>query len=63
MVVSVPEKSAYLWYDQRMAKKHKLTPGEQAPDGTAADADGREVSLSSFWAEGPVLLTFLRHFG
>lgn len=46
-----------------MAKKHMLGAGLQAPEGVAADADGREVSLSSFWADGPVLLTFLRHFG
>ena len=46
-----------------MAKKHMLAVGMQAPEGVADDADGREVTLSSFWADGPVLLTFLRHFG
>lgn len=46
-----------------MAKNKKLRPGDVAPGGAALDVDGREVSLATFWAEGPVLLTFLRHFG
>lgn len=46
-----------------MAKKHTLGAGLKAPEGVAADAGGREISLSSFWSDGPVLLTFLRHFG
>jgi peroxiredoxin len=46
-----------------MSKEQKLEPGDRAPDGLALDADGREVSLQSYWAGGPVLLTFLRHFG
>lgn len=28
-----------------------------------ADADGREVALASLWAERPVVLAFIRHFG
>ena len=27
------------------------------------DDAGRERSLRSFWAEGPVVLVFVRHFG
>ncbi len=46
-----------------MAKLRKLGPGDAAPDGLALDANGQEVALSSFWNEGPILLTFLRHFG
>lgn len=46
-----------------MAKAKKLEPGDRAPEGMAIDADGREVSLQAYWASGPVLLTFLRHFG
>ena len=46
-----------------MTKSKKLTPGDAAPNGWALDADGREVSLASYWQDGPVLLTFLRHFG
>jgi hypothetical protein len=46
-----------------MAKIRKLRPGGAAPGGVALDATGQEVSLSAFWADGPVLLTFLRHFG
>jgi hypothetical protein len=46
-----------------MSKEQKLEPGDRAPGGLALDADGREVSLQSYWAGGPVLLTFLRHFG
>lgn len=46
-----------------MAENKKLEPGDRAPDGLALDAGGQEVSLQSYWANGPVLLTFLRHFG
>ncbi len=46
-----------------MAKLDQLEAGDRAPDGTALDVDGQEVSLASYWADGPVLLTFLRHFG
>lgn len=46
-----------------MAKAQMLELGDHAPDGVALDADGREVSLRTFWTGGPVLLTFLRHFG
>jgi hypothetical protein len=46
-----------------MAKTVKLKPGDPAPDGICLDVDGLPQELSDFWAEGPVLLTFLRHFG
>jgi peroxiredoxin len=46
-----------------MAKSRKLQPGDQAPNGVAVNVDEREISLADYWAEGPVLLTFLRHFG
>ncbi|MCA9868517.1 MAG: hypothetical protein KIS95_11000 [Anaerolineae bacterium] len=46
-----------------MAKSNQLKTGDRAPDGIALDVDGQEVSLSSYWADGPILLTFLRHFG
>jgi peroxiredoxin len=46
-----------------MAEIKRLAVGDKAPDGRALDADGREVPLADYWAEGPVLLTFLRHFG
>ena len=46
-----------------MAKKNKLEPGDRAPEGVALNVDGQDVSLGEFWAGGPVLLTFLRHFG
>lgn len=38
-------------------------PGTEAPDLTLADHTGAEVSLSSFWSDGPALLMFWRHFG
>jgi hypothetical protein len=46
-----------------MAKDKKLKPGDPARDGEVLDADGQAVDLSSYWADGPILLTFLRHFG
>ncbi len=46
-----------------MTKANRLKVGDKAPDGMALDADGQEVTLAGYWADGPVLLTFLRHFG
>lgn len=46
-----------------MTKEKKLAPGDPAPDGRCLDKSGQEQQLSAFWQEGPVLLTFLRHFG
>jgi hypothetical protein len=58
-----PDRTKKREHSQYMSKEQKLEPGDRAPDGLALDADGREVSLQSYWAGGPVLLTFLRHFG
>ncbi len=41
----------------------RLNPGDLAPDVSVIDMDGRSVQLSEAWRDGPVLLTFLRHFG
>lgn len=41
----------------------RLTVGSPAPDHTLVNLAGERVTLSSLWAKGPVLLTFLRHFG
>jgi peroxiredoxin len=41
----------------------RLTVGSPAPDHMLVNLAGERVALSSFWANGPVLLTFLRHFG
>lgn len=46
-----------------MSKSKKLQPGDRAPDGIAVDVNEQEVSLAAYWQDGPVLLTFLRHFG
>jgi hypothetical protein len=40
----------------------RLHPGDAAPVLDVLGPDG-PVSLGSLWADGPVLLTFLRHFG
>jgi hypothetical protein len=40
-----------------------LRAGDRVPEGTALAPDGTLVDLSSQWASGPTLLTFLRHFG
>jgi hypothetical protein len=44
-----------------MAKKLKI--GDLAPNGLTLSATGEPVELQSLWANGPTLLTFLRHFG
>jgi hypothetical protein len=41
----------------------KLLVGDKAPGGTAVSRDGDLIELETLWAEGPTLLTFLRHFG
>lgn len=41
----------------------RLKVGQIAPDATVADSAGQPVALASLWANGPVLLSFLRHFG
>lgn len=46
-----------------MARLNQLTAGDPAPDGVCLDKDGQPTSLSSLWQDGPILLTFLRHFG
>ena len=30
---------------------------------TVKDLDGQDVKLGSFWADGPAVLVFLRHYG
>ena len=41
----------------------RLAVGDAAPDGAVFDVSGRTVALSEAWRRGPVVLTFLRHFG
>jgi peroxiredoxin len=41
----------------------RLAPGDPASDVEAFDPDGNSVSLSEIWSRGPMVLTFLRHFG
>ncbi len=38
-------------------------PGDEAPEAILPDHAGREVALSSFWAQRPALVLFWRHFG
>lgn len=37
--------------------------GDPAPDAILIDLERREVRLSSFWAESPAIVVFLRYFG
>jgi peroxiredoxin len=37
--------------------------GDRAPDVEVMDDQGRTVRLSSLWADRPVVLAFLRHYG
>jgi len=41
----------------------QLRAGLPAPETQVYNADGQAVSISTLWADGPILLTFLRHFG
>ena len=40
-----------------------LQVGDIAPNFTIPDQGGTPVELSSFWAQGPALILFWRHFG
>ncbi len=40
----------------------RLRPGDPAPAAEALGVDGT-VQLAVMWSDGPVVLTFLRHFG
>jgi len=46
-----------------LARMPKPEVGDRAPDHAVLDAGGREVMLSSFWRERPVVAAFLRHYG
>ncbi|MDX2138316.1 MAG: hypothetical protein SF123_09495 [Chloroflexota bacterium] len=46
-----------------MSKSDQLAVGASAPDFTLLDIEGQSVTLASLWANGPTILTFLRHFG
>ena len=37
--------------------------GDQAPDWTFTSADDSSVQLSSLWAQGPLVIIWLRHYG
>ena len=39
---------------------HVVKVGDKAPDFTLKNTEGHNVSLSSFLADGPVVLTFYR---
>jgi peroxiredoxin len=41
----------------------KLKVGDDAPSIAVMNADGNTLELSTIWADKPVVLTFLRHFG
>lgn len=41
----------------------KFKVGEAAPDATLLDESGQPVTLSSLWAQQPILLAFVRHYG
>lgn len=41
----------------------RLVVGNTAPSVTLIDAEGQNIEIGNLWANGPTLLTFLRHFG
>lgn len=43
--------------------RNALARGDRAPQLTLTAADGTTVPLQSLWQDGPLVLTFLRHFG
>ncbi len=64
------EQAEQSWLDawragpQRLRWDHvPLQVGDPAPDLELVDHTGSLVKLSSFWADGPALILFWRHFG
>lgn len=43
--------------------RNRLAVGDAAPEVEVLDTSGRSVSLADLWRRGPIVLTFLRHFG
>lgn len=41
----------------------RLRQGDPAPDLALIDGQRASVQLASLWAEQPLVLVFLRHFG
>jgi hypothetical protein len=41
----------------------RLKVGDPAPEITVLDINNQPVKLADYWASGPTLLSFLRHFG
>lgn len=46
-----------------MSTSPRLARGDHAPDELVLNTAGALESLSRYWQTGPILLTFLRHFG
>lgn len=46
-----------------MDKNPRLQIGDSAPNITLSDIQGNPVQIADYWADGPTLVTFLRHFG
>ncbi len=46
-----------------MSKQRKLQSGDVAPNLKVVNADSETIELSAVWADKPVVLSFLRHFG
>jgi hypothetical protein len=47
-------------------RRQKTSPPEDASglaDMVVKDLEGEDVTLGSFWADGPAVLVFLRHYG
>lgn len=42
---------------------NRLKTGDVAPNLNVVNADGETIDLSALWADKPVVLSFLRHFG
>jgi peroxiredoxin len=40
-----------------------LVVGDHAPNPEILDSDGKSLSLEVLWAQRPVVLSFMRHFG
>ena len=41
----------------------RLKVGDQAPPITVEDIHGQVLDPAQYWAKGPTLMSFLRHFG
>jgi hypothetical protein len=48
---------------RNVTMSERLSVGDLAPQVTVLDRQGQPYAINDLWRSGPVLLSFLRHYG